>query len=269
MKYKICSVMSAPEWKQVGLLIFGLAWSCVSLAQGEEEGTDIVETMIEEQVALEASARQSQITIAKLDEEAGRLLAEYRQVLAETESLNTYNDQMDSMVSSQEEEKLSIARQFAEIDTTSREVVPLMQRMLATLEQFVVLDMPFLQQERQQRIASLKDIMGRADVSTSEKFRRILEAYGVEMEYGRTIESYRDVMMQNGVEITVDFLRLGRVALLYQSLDGKQTGYWDRSRNNWVAANDFQRPVRQGLRIAMQQAAPDLISVPVSGPQEN
>jgi hypothetical protein len=161
-----------------------------------------------------------------------------------------------------------IERQMLEIETTSREVVPLMQRMLETLEVFISLDMPFLVNERKARIDNLKDIMRRADVSISEKYRRMLEAYGVEMEYGRTIEAYRTELEMNDESRTVDFLRMGRVALLFQSLDGKRTGYWDKARQRWVVDNSFERSVKDGLRIAKQQASPDLIVVPVSTPKE-
>jgi len=69
-------------------------------------------------------------------------------------------------------------------------------------------------------------MMPRADVTVSEKYRRIVEAYQLEMEYGRTIEAYRGE--RDGK--TVDFLRVGRVGLMYQSPDGKETGYWDAQR---------------------------------------
>ena len=102
-----------------------------------------------------------------------------------------------------------MTRQLGEIETTSREVLPMMQKMLATLDQFVKLDVPFLLEERTNRVAQLKDMMTRADVSISEKYRRIVEAYQIEMEYGRTIEAYQGKVGDK----TVDFLRAGRVAL--------------------------------------------------------
>lgn len=248
------------------LLSWTLATLTPALAQSDAA---TVTAVIREQAGIEAMARQSQNQIAELDEAVDRLLGEYRQKTAEADSLRAYNRQMEAQVASQQKEMASIEQQFNEIETTAREVLPLMQRMIATLEQFVSLDLPFLVDERGTRVASLKEMMERADVSVSEKYRRILEAYGIEMEYGRTIESYRDELALASGTATVDILRLGRVALLYQSLDGESTGYWDAARQQWVPDNAYQRSVRQGLRIARQQTAPGLIVVPVAAPKEN
>ncbi|MCI0507478.1 MAG: DUF3450 domain-containing protein, partial [Gammaproteobacteria bacterium] len=107
------------------------------------------------------------------------------------------------------------------------------------------------------------------DVATSEKYRRIMEAYQVEMEYGRTIEAYRDTLESNGEKRTVDFLRMGRVALFYQSLDEKETGMWDKSEHKWITlASDYRLAVSKGLGIARKQAAPDLLIVPVTVPEQ-
>ena len=62
----------------------------------------------------------------------------------------------------------SIERQLLDIETTNREVQPLMQQMVNTLEKFVALDVPFLLDERSKRVKNLQDIMARADVTISE-----------------------------------------------------------------------------------------------------
>jgi len=251
-----------------GLIVLVAMSICLSPVHAQTD-TGIVNEVIAEQATLEQQARQSQQQIASLDEKTGMLLAEYRKFSAEAVSMKGYNDQLEAMVVSQQQEMESIEQQYAEIDNTSREVVPLIQRMLSTLESFVELDIPFLQEERRTRISTLKEILSRADVTTSEKYRRVLEAYNVEMEYGRTIEAYRSTLESGNDSLTVDFLRLGRVALMYQTLDGEQTGYWNSERQSWVVENSYQRAVRQGLRIAKQQSAPGLLVVPVSSPQEN
>src|SRR4030095_2107472 len=111
--------------------------------------------------------------------------------------------------------------------------------MLDTLKQLVELDVPFLLEERRARVAKLEKEIDRADVSLSEKYRRVVEAYQIEMEYGRTIDSY-DGRLGDGADArTVQFLRIGRTALLYQTLDGNETGYWDANGKSWVVDNDY------------------------------
>ena len=144
-----------------------------------------------------------------------------------------------------------------------------MQKMLDTLEQFVALDVPFLVEERAKRVANLKDMMTRADVTFSEKYRRIVEAYQVEMEYGRTIEAYEGKLGAGDAARTVQFLRVGRVGLLYQTLDGRETGYWDADKRDWVVDNHYRNAFREGIGVAKKMTAPDLLVVPVRAPKES
>ena len=143
-----------------------------------------------------------------------------------------------------------------------------MSRMLDSLDQFVQLDVPFLPEERAERVANMREMMGRADVTISEKYRRILEGYQVENEYGRTIEAYRGPVNVDGEELSVDFLRIGRLSLLYQTLDGQQSGMWDTESKTWVPLDDeYRNAIKAGLRMARKQSAPDLIKVPVPAAQ--
>ena len=246
------------------LAAVSVCWTSYGAAQ-----PDMVDQIIKAQAEVEAIAQASQIRIAQLDEEATELLAEYRQVIAETDNLETYNKQLAAQVESQEEEIAAMLRQLEQIETTASEVMPMMERMIDTLEKFVELDTPFLLDERRTRVENLKSLMRRADVTVSEKYRRIVEAYAVEMEYGRTIEAYRGDIETDGTKRTVDFLRVGRVALLYQTLDGAETGYWNADLGDWIVDNGYRAGVRDGLRIAKQQAAPDLMILPVNSPKES
>jgi predicted RNase H-like nuclease (RuvC/YqgF family) len=188
------------------------------------------------------------------------------QAVADTESLNQYNKHLAEQVKSQEEEIASIERQLKEIETTTREVQPLMERMVATLEQFVAADVPFLLEERTRRVQGLKELLDRADVSISEKYRRILEAYQIELEYGRTLEAYEGRLGDGPDAKTVDFVRLGRISLMYQTPDGMETGYWDQNKKQWVRDDSYAHRVREALRVARKVGAPDLLTVPVPAP---
>lgn len=223
-----------------------------------------VKAAIGEQAKAEESGRNSQKRIDEMDDAVVGIVASYRQALTETSSLKDYNDQLAVQTASQDEEIAALNQQLAEIDKTAREVTPLMSNMLATLDTFVTLDTPFLPEERAKRIKGLKEMMGRADISVSEKYRRIVEGYQIEMEYGRTLEAYQGKVDDK----TVDFVRAGRVALLYQTLDGKETGYWDADAKAWKVDNSYELDAKSGLKIAKKQSAPDFLVVPVHAPVE-
>jgi hypothetical protein len=158
--------------------------------------------------------------------------------------------------------------QLEQVDAVGRSVTPLMWRMIAALESFIELDAPFLIDERRERLGELRKLMVRAEVPVSEKYRVIMETYQLEAEYGRTIEAYRAVLEPGSGE-TVDFLRFGRVALIYLALDGSEAGIWDSDARSWrVLDPSFHNDVRTGMRIARKQIAPDLIYVPLPPPTE-
>ena len=208
----------------------------------------------------DAAGRASQKKVEGLDDESQRLLNEYRQLKAETDQLRLYNEQMSRIVANQEQELSSLDRQISEIERTEQGVLPLMLRMLDNLESFVELDTPFLPNERESRVALLKDMMSRADVTTSEKFRRVLEAYQVEVDYGRNIEAYRGQLNN----VAYDFLRIGRVALYRLSNDGTEAWIWDRNTRDWNTLDAaYQQDLRKALKVAQQTAAPELLTLPM------
>ena len=147
----------------------------------------------------------------------------------------------------------------------------MMTRMLDSLEEFIRLDTPFLIKERTDRLARLREMMERSDVTSAEKFRRVIEAYQIENDYGRTIEAYKGTVDINGTPQEVDFLRIGRVSLAYQSVGGQYTGAWDPEAGAFVEVppEKFKTQVNQGIRVARKQVAPDLLVVPVTAPSEN
>jgi hypothetical protein len=239
-----------------------------SWAAPDAEDPDKLRGLVADDAAAQKSAAESQERIDGLDDETQKLLAEYRRVKNETESLRTYNEQIAAQIPSQVEEMQHLERQLQEVEATSRDVLPLMQRMLATLQQFVELDLPFLPEERRKRVTTLLEMMDRANVSISEKFRRIVEAYQIEMEYGRTLEAYEGKLGEGDQARTVQFLRVGRVALMYQTLDQKETGYWDRDKQAWVVDNEYKSAFAKNVAVAKKLGAPDLLVVPVPAPTE-
>ncbi len=226
---------------------------------------DALSKTIQTENAIQKSATKSQKNIDGLDDRTRKMLEQYRSATRQTKTLLTYNAHLKALLDSQEEEKVSFEQQLEQIETTQREIVPLILNMQESLAQFIQLDLPFLPEERQQRVARLKNMMTRADVTNAEKFRRIIEAYQIENDYGNTIEAYRANIELKGETSSVDFLRIGRVALYYQRLDGSESGFWNNTEKHWeTLPAEYRNSIRQGLRIARKEAAPDLLTLPVS-----
>ena len=221
-------------------------------------------TVVDAQMKTIGDAQASQKKIDGLADKTQTILAKYRQTLKQIENAKTYNNQLRSMIKSQNEEKQSMTDQIVELKETNAGVIPLMVSMSDNLKAFVSLDTPFLKDERSKRLKDMDKMMSRADISTSEKFRRILEAYQVENEYGRTIEAYRGIEKREGKELTVDYLRVGRVALMYQSLDAKISALWNQKEKKWVDLDgSFKKSIREGLKMARKQSAPQLVKLPI------
>lgn len=224
---------------------------------------------IEEQGTQRAAEnRAAQVAIDKLADSTQDLVAEYRGELKVIEGLEVYNGLLQQQVEDQREEIGAIEDSISQVALIERQIVPLMARMVDTLEQFIELDVPFLLQERRDRVAGLRSLLVRSDVTAAEKLRRVLEAYQIENDYGRTVEPYTGTLTLDARVREVNFLSVGRVALLYQTLDGELVGAWDQQQRRFVALSPAQygRHVAQGLKIARKQAAPQLLIVPVSTP---
>jgi hypothetical protein len=220
------------------------------------------------QVQADKEAAASQEAINQTRERTQDAAGRYAQAVADAESLERYNNQLQEQVKSQQTEIGSIERQLTEIETTNREVQPLMQQMVDTLARFVELDVPFLLEERTARVQGLKEMMPRADITISEKYRRILEAYQIELEYGRTLSSYQGRLGTGADARTVEFVQLGRVSLMYRTIDGSETGYWDAGKKTWVPDPSYKDAVDVAIRVAKRDGAAQLLTVPVPAPQE-
>jgi hypothetical protein len=250
--------MTQRLWLAVALL------TCLATRAGAEK----VEGVVAEQVGADAAAAAAQKTIDALEDETRSMAAKYRDALAVADSMNKYSEQLAAQVTSQQSRIDEIDTQLAEIEVTHREVLPLMERMIVTLEKFIALDLPFLLEERTKRVATLKNILGSGDVSVSEKYRRILEAYQIEMEYGRTLDAYTGTLGEGKSARTVQFVRLGRLSMMYRTLDGAETGYWDATRKQWVADASYEHDVKRALAVAKKEGAPELVMLPVPAPVE-
>ena len=170
---------------------------------------------------------------------------------------------MQELIDSQNTEIISINQQMVELDKTNKGILPTLEEMVKTLETVIDNDIPFLLTERKSRVEVLKDILIQSNISTSEKFRRVFEAYQIENEYGRTIESYRDEIEVDLDSYNVEIFRLGRVGLYARTSDGKYTAMYSKKENKWVSKRGIDSELVIALKIARKELPPSLLKLPI------
>ena len=195
---------------------------------------------------------------------------QYRAINKEIDGLKVYNRLMSAQVQGQEATLEDIKISMDQVDVINRQIFPLMERMIDGLEQSVSLDIPFLLEERINRIDVLKDTLSRSDVSVAEKFRKVMEAYQIELDYGSSAEFYKQ-SLNLGEDYGVrdyNMLRIGRIGLYFQSDNSDITGMWDVNVGDWVIDDDHRNEIRKGLRMARQLIAPELMLIPLPAAEE-
>ena len=162
-----------------------MAWVCsVNAADKTEALVDVGKERIE-------SERSVQARVDAIGEETGKLEDQYLQVLKTNADLEIYERLLDEQLANQQREIGSIENSISNATLIERQLMPLLTRMVDALGSYIELDLPFLIEERRARVDKLRKLLVRADLTTAEKCRRVLEAYQIENDYGRTIEAYK------------------------------------------------------------------------------
>jgi hypothetical protein len=236
-----------------GLLVPALAQDIVK--QVEQEGLERTE-----------AGQKVQQQVDKLHQETLSMVDDYQARLKLVEGLRLYNEMLQRQLENQSAEIGILQNSIGDVATVERQVLPLMSRMIDGLDQFIALDVPFLLEERVRRIEKLRELLPRSDVTVAEKTRRVLEAYQIENDYGRTIEAYKAKLSLEGASFDADFLRIGRVGLMYRTVGNGDVGYWDVDKGGWSDLDSvpYRRYIEQGLKVARQEIAPELISIPLN-----
>ena len=204
-------------------------------------------------------SQASQVKVDKLFDQTQNLLNDYRQVVSETDALRAYNDYVAALVADQQLKLAGINADIDGIDKTRQGLVPLMLKMIDSIDEFIALDLPFERQERSDRISYLRQMMLDSNVSTAEKYRKVLEAYQIEMDAGRFS------VVSQGKQLTVNSLQVGRIALIAQTLDSQKTWLWNRQQKAWQVLDDsWRRPIREAISVVRKDKSPELILLPIA-----
>jgi regulator of replication initiation timing len=245
-------------------LIASAMVGALALAGSNIAAADALTDLQKAEAQIFKQSAKSQAKIDNIYQQTQDLLAEYRNVVDDAEVLRGYNDHVQRMVDKQQENIVSLQEQIDGIDEIKQGVVPLMYKMIDSLEKFIELDVPMNIVNRRGRVANLRAVMDDSNVSVSEQFRLVLEAYEIEAGYGTIFDAYQGEIDLGGRSLTADFVHMGRVAFVAQSLDAKNSWLWNNETRSWEELGDeYLKPVTDAIRMARKQLPMDLTKLPV------
>jgi regulator of replication initiation timing len=245
-------------------LIASAMVGALALAGSNIAAADALTDLQKAEAQIFKQSAKSQAKIDSIYEQTQDLLAEYRNVVDEDEVLRGYNDHVQRMVDDQQANLVSLQEQIDGIDEFKQGVVPLMYKMIDSLDKFIELDVPMNIESRKERVAKLRGVMNDSNVTTSEQFRLVLEAYEIEASYGTIFDAYQAEIDLGGRSLTADFVHVGRVAFVAQSLDAKNSWLWNNETRAWEELGDeYIKPITDTIRMARKQLPKDLTKLPV------
>ncbi len=210
-----------------------------------------------------AASAASQQRVEKADDDAESMLREYRAVLQQKDNIQLFVDKQDIYLNSQNSEIASLNKQLANVENIKRGMIPMMLQMTVALQDSIENDMPFLKEERQDRIDRLVKVLADPEISPAEQYRQILNAYKIEVSYGQGIDSY-EAPHPSKDNIKVDYLRYGRVSFVYMTKDEQEVAFYDMDKKDWVElGGDTANDVRKAIRVANKESAPEIVMAPV------
>lgn len=212
----------------------------------------------------------SQQNINKLNQAAAKMLQEYREIVQQKDYQQYYNFQLKQQKEAQEKEITHLKNQLKELEYIEVAMMPLMQSMLVALEEFVALDIPFHQQIRLSGLQKLRSRIHSGELSLPDKFRLLMEGWQIEHDYGRSVETWRDRLgastgLASDESLSVDYLRVGRTAFYYLTLDETQAAIWDKPSRSWMPLpKHFIPQLKRSMQVASERIAPEFLPLPLA-----
>lgn len=229
---------------------------------------DATDVIIKTGIDRQRAAAASQKRIDKIADDTDKIVAKYQQEAKGVESLKVYNDRLRRTVAAQLEVVTKLEQSIENASLIERQIVPLMIRMIGSLEEFIDSDLPFKLQERKDRLERIKSYLTNANISAAERFRKVLEAYSIENNYGSTVDVFPEILSVDGVEKAVNILQLGRSVIYYQTLDEQESGYFDTSSRSWsVLDSSHNSGIARAIKVAQKKISPELMLLPIPAPE--
>ncbi len=241
--------------------LLSLLLSSMFIFSNEENIEVNMESILEIGRENQTLSANSQDMIDQTERQTDKIVNEFKVINKQVEGLKLYNAQKRIQIQAQLDLMDKLDEQLVQVVVMQRQIPPLAEKMLDTLETFVKLDTPFREEERRARIDLVRSSLAKPKVTASEQVRQVLEAYNIEAEYGRKIDTYEDKLADGTV---VNILVIGRIGMFYQTKDERTSGRWDNETGSWEnLPGSYRKPIRDGIRIAKKLAPTDMLLMPV------
>ena len=241
--------------------LLSLLLSSMFIFSNEENIEVNMESILEIGRENQTLSANSQDLIDSTERQTDKIVNEFKVINKQVEGLKLYNAQKRIQIQAQLDLMDKLDEQLVQVVVMQRQIPPLAQKMLDTLETFIKLDTPFRSEERRSRVDMVRSSLSKPKVTASEQVRQVLEAYNIEAEYGRKIDTYEDKLADGTV---VNILVIGRIGMFYQTIDERTSGRWDNETGTWEElSGSYRKPIRDAIRIAKKLAPTDMMLMPV------
>lgn len=180
--------------------------------------------------------------------------------------------------------------EIGKVSEAKKTIDPLLSKMAAQMEDAINSDLPFLREERLNRINKLKNDLGNSEIRVADKYRAALNAYKIEVNYGMAVDGYKGPIPLNAGEAPVlvvplddkgeplreanneimppeaelgTYLRYGRVALVWLNQRNTKARRYDAPTKAWVDVSGGElNDIRKAVRVSRGEVAPSVLMVP-------
>jgi len=236
------------------------------MALAAPAAADDIGDALDASLAAQRAARESQLRIDKFAAETRALHDQRRAAEWQALQLAAYAEQLEQEAAVEEQRRAGIQAELTRVTALGGELLPLTRRMLAELEAQVARDPPFLQEVRRKRIADISAMLDDPQHSAADKFRRALEAWRSEAEYGHTLGAEDVASDCAGAAGAATLVRIGRVGLY--CVDGQRAARWDPASKAWAPLDDDDDAAEIARAAAMARGTVPfgLLVLPVAKP---
>lgn len=214
-------------------------------------------------IAAQKAAKESQARIDRLEAETRAIREKRKAVQWRAMQLASYAEKLEAEAALEVGKRKDLEAQLKSIATTGTDLMPLMRKMVAELSTFIEADLPFLLEARRARVKELEALLESDKHGTAEKFRRVVEAYRTEVDYGQSLGAEDAKGQCEGGDAEVTLVRVGRIGLYCTNKDGSKAYAWDGK--GWKKLDDADQleSVRNARAVARAEQPPQLLKLPV------